>query len=125
MKQTKLNVKSIGTALLVMILGSFAFCALIGILVAKQIVPENVGWLLSLGLTELLVLLVGYWTARKVPQKRLPVTLLLAGLFIAVRLLLGMAAFTGEGIRMSGCLVTLAAAVAAGLMSSTKKQRRR
>lgn len=125
MKQAKINGKTIGTALIIMILGSFAFCALIGVLVEKQAMPENMGWLLALGLTELLVLLVTYWAARRVPQRRLPMTVLLAGLFLGIRLLLGVAAFPGEGIQAARCLLTLGVAVAAGLMASTKKQRRR
>ena len=125
MKQRKLNGRSIAIALGIMVVGAFVLCALVGVLVENQIVPEDLGRPLSVGMTELSVLLVIYWTARRSPQKRFLIAMFLTALFLGLRLLLGMAVFPGEGIRASGCLLTLGAATAAGLMSRVKKQRRR
>ena len=125
MKQTKLNGRMLGMALLIMICGTLIICAMVGLLVEKQVIPERMGWLLALGATELVVFAVASLHAHKVPQGRMTMALIMAALFITVRLLSGIVLFHGEGIRLWGCLTTFGAAVTAGLSSSTKRQRRR
>lgn len=125
MKQKRLNGKNMGFALLTMIAGAFASCCLIGLLVGTQIIPEEMGPLISFCLTEILVMLVCYWAARKVPQSRLLASLIIAALFLGLRLLMGIVLFSGEDLHLTRCLAILAAAIAAGFMASTKKQRRR
>ncbi len=125
MKQKKINGKSVGIELLVLVVAILLTCSLLALLIEKQVVPELVGRLMSIGLAEVLVMVLGYRCARRVPQNRLLAAMAPAGVFLVIRLLIHVIAFAGEGMQLYRCLITLAAAAAAGIMASTKKQHRR
>lgn len=108
-----------------MVFGVLCVCVLAGMLISKEIVPEEMGPVISAAMSELVVLLLCCITARTMPQSRLPAAMILAGGFAAFRLLAGTILFPEAELRLIGCLVTLVMGVAAGLMASTKKQRRR
>ena len=125
MKKDTTIVKSIIVPQIIMTAGGLLLCGLIGLLVSKQVVPAGMSATAIVVLIETLVLACVYTVARKQTKKRLPIALLIAAIYISIRLLTGTIFFSAEKLQVFGCLVTLGTGIVAGILSGMKKQRRR
>lgn len=126
MKRTKrLLWKDIGLLSVIAIAGGILFCGIIGVLISRQIVSEQIGASAAIILTELLLLICACVAARKQSKNRLLVAMLVALICVAVRLVAGGGYHYEQSIKPVGCLITMGAGVCAGLLSMQKKQRRR
>lgn len=128
MKQThkQITIRRIAAAQIIMAVGAFVICAVLSLLVQGERIPEQLGGVAAVILTEVLAFAVCYLTVRPVPQKKLLLSGLTAAVFLLIRVLFKAAAFPASQWEMAwGILLTAAAAVLAGVLGSMKKERRR
>ena len=126
MKKTKRPLwKDIGLMSAIALTGGMVLCGIIGVLVSRQIVSEQIGASAAIILTELLLLTCACAAARKQGKNRLLITMLVAVICAAVRLTAGGGYHYEQSIEPVGCLITVGVGVCAGLLSMQKKQRRR
>lgn len=109
-------------AVVVMVL----LCCLLGAMVQSETLTVQFGRLAAVVLMGLSLLLICFLTARSVPQKRMPVALAVAAVFVVVCFFIKMIAFGGEELAVGWTMAgPWAAALLAGLLAGMKKQRRR
>lgn len=128
MKQThtQTTIRRIAIAQIIMIAGAFLICAILSLLVQGERIPEHLGGIAAVILTEVLVFAVCYLTVRPVPQKKLLLSVLTVAVFLLIRILFKAIAFPTSQWSMSwGITLTAGAAVLAGVVGSMKKERRR
>ena len=106
--------------------GSFLLCCILSLLVLQELLPVGAAPVAAILSAGLCVFLACYFTARTVPQSRLPVSLGMALVFALLCLAVKAAAFPGWDTHFGwSAAVPFLAAAAAGLMASRKKKRRR
>lgn len=128
MKQGKQQnpVKRIGMAQLVLAVSTMVICALLSLVIQTEKIPEQIGGVVAEVLLELIVFGVCFFTVRPMPQARLPLSMATAGAFVLLRIIFKAIVFPGaQWTMMWGLILTAVAGAMAGIMASTKKQRRR
>lgn len=126
MKQAKqAGWKTAVRTLFILLSSSLVLIMALAWLMSMEIIPESSGQTISFYLIEAFMFLLLWITAKRIPQKKLLLTVLTASAYICFRLLCGMILNHNSGITITKALISLILAVAAGSLAAFERKSRR
>ncbi len=122
----QLTLKKIGTAVAFMVGGSILGCLVLAWFVQKEWISLDMAGLILKLLTAGILFTVCFLTVRPLSKNKLPVAMLLYGVFLAVCILGKLIFFPNGNWEFGlGDLLGVGAAAMSGIIASMKKERRR